>query len=446
MPKIKKFSAFKLKVKIMNKKSTIIIKTYKKTFTHKYIKNVSTKNHCILYTIHNDYSIIGPKIDKNFCFTCFNEKIFLYSKIKKLNKILLSKKEIIKVWKNLNSNQIAIIDSKKTVHYKFLLPTHFKHNCPIINSKILSHYNPSNVYGLLKSYSYNIINNFHIYRGVIDISNVNEYYLTVCGKSSTKKIALSKFLGEAYERYISHIKKSFISLSFSQKKKLQIQKKNAYLDWTKNTATTVGTACHTSRFKALKKAFYEILERNYLFEYAFNNSKIYYLKDQTSKSYNNFLYKSFYIENVFKIPIIITFSKKTHKNINFYGIGICADSSHKKAIKASLEESIQNVIEKIFHNKSSPNLSLLYEEIFTLSYPTIKIRNSIFLLDFLKLIKYKYDIEISNFNINLKKLFVFKIVIKNMLRNSFEAYQKYKFINSKETDIKLSLLRESGYT
>ena len=73
MPKIKKFSAFKLKVKIMNKKSTIIIKTYKKTFTHKYIKNVSTKNHCILYTIHNDYSIIGPKIDKNFCFTCVKE-------------------------------------------------------------------------------------------------------------------------------------------------------------------------------------------------------------------------------------------------------------------------------------------------------------------------------------------------------------------------------------
>lgn len=335
----------------------------------------------ILVSFVNNRLVIGPKISKYFCKECFIEKIAIKSNFYK--SFSVDKNFIYSKWNTLKPLELCTIDENNSSLIRFLLPAVKEHSCSILKSNILRKYSLNRAYGLLKEYKKNYCNGLHIIKGVIDVNNVSETFLTVCGKDRDEKKAVRKFLGEASERYFSQLYKPNKELIIS-KGKIIFQKTNERFDWnSKNTFySTVGLASYTNFITSLKKSFYEVVERNYLYKFARNEVKI--LKTTTLTKNNQLSIENFFIENEFSLPIIISLANQTINNSIFYGIGISASSKLREAKQNAENEALQILYEKQLINQNDNSLSVYYKKIFSNKDNINTLHSSFFLKDFFK--------------------------------------------------------------
>ena len=172
-------------------------------FVNKKLSNSDINNGIILIAQLETNLVIGPKISREFCMCCYNQKIAEHANPNITIKFSL--KKVLKLYSRLKKNQIAILKKNDVVIKKYLFPSVYNHDCNIINYHVLKKCTSTNSYGLVKSYKIRNEQNLYIIRGVLDIKNVYEDYITISGKSNNKREAILRFFGEALERYVPQL-------------------------------------------------------------------------------------------------------------------------------------------------------------------------------------------------------------------------------------------------
>ena len=296
-------------------------------FVNKKLSNSDINKENILIAQLDTNLVIGPRITKEFCMCCYNQKIA--ERANPNITIKFSLKKVLNLFNGLKKNQIAIIQQNAVVLKKYLFPSVYNHNCNIINYHVLKNCSSTNSFGLIRSYKMRKEQNLYIIRGVLDIKNIHEDYITISGKSKNKKEAILRFFGEALERYVPQL--------YLSRKKYVIQNfkiKNSYdsmrLDWTKKNMTTVGLSCHVSKIRSLKKGFYENIEHYCIKKFISGNFSIYPITESFENE-NGIDKRQFYIKNDLAIPVVITFVRQKVFEQTYYGIGI---SSQERILRA----------------------------------------------------------------------------------------------------------------
>lgn len=404
-------------------------------FVNKKLSDSDINKDTILIAQLEKNLVIGPKISKEFCMCCYNQKIAKQASPKITIKFSL--KKVLKLYNSLRKNQLAIINKNDVVIKKYLFPSVYNHDCNIINFHVLNKCTSTNSYGLIKSYKVWNEHNFYIIRGVLDIKGVHEDYITISGKSKNKREAILRFFGEAIERYVPQLylsRKKYVIQNFRIKTSYDSQR----LDWAKKNMTTVGLSCHVSILRSLKKGFYENIEHYSIKKFISGIFLIYPLTERFENE-NGIDKRQFFIRNDLAIPVVITFVRQKVLDQTYYGIGISSQERISKAKKDSLYEALQILYEKEYLKLNNKELTRIYEKIFNMKYKIIKVRNSFFFLDVYKILKDGFTYSITSYKTGLKNNYIFFTQLEK------KSERKKINIESKSNKERRLLLQDCGF-